>query len=163
MMMNRHGARAGDKVTVDPGTADLAGHTKLAHGTAMWFDMVGTVMKNAAIEASLPPDMNVSLVERYTDGVELSPGLLQGLRFSIKRGQPSFTVGVGPGESADITVEVTVAASYQLNTLYGSDPQFVAALDRLKRSGDLCVQGDMAGLGEWFGSVHDAIVERTGR
>jgi hypothetical protein len=147
----------------DEGTAEMAEHMKFPHGTAMWFGMVGTVMKNAAIEANLPPDSNVCLVERYMGGVALSPGLLQGLRFSIQGGQPSFRVGVAPDELADITVEVTAAASHELNTLHSTDPRFGQAFERLKRTGELRVQGSLADLGEWFGYVHDSIVERTNK
>jgi hypothetical protein len=34
------------------------------------------------------------IVERYTDGVELFEGLVQGLRFDILKGKPAFRVGV---------------------------------------------------------------------
>jgi hypothetical protein len=148
--------KATQRKTGDEGKADMAELMKFPHGTAMWFDMVGTGMKNAVIEANLPPDSNACLVERYIGGIELSPGLLQGLRFSIQGGQPSFRVGVAPDELADITVEVTSAASYELNTLYSTDPRFGQAFERLKRTGELRVQGDLADLGEWFGSVHVA-------
>lgn len=136
-------------------------NARLRHGTAAWFHMAGTLMCEAAARAGLPPDLDVSLLERYTDGVELSAGLLQGLRFDLKGGQPSFRVGAGADERGDITVEVTAAASHELNTLYGADPRFEAALARLKNSGDMRVQGDLSRLGDWFGAVHDPIVDRT--
>lgn len=136
-------------------------NTKVAHGTAAWFEMAGGAMAQAATKAKLATDLNVCLVERYTDGVELSPGLIQGLRFDIKEGQASFRVGARPDELADIMVEVTAAASRELNSLYSGDPRFAAALARLTDNGSMRVQGDFARLGAWFGSVHDPIVDRT--
>ncbi|USX25933.1 hypothetical protein NHH73_25750 [Oxalobacteraceae bacterium OTU3CINTB1] len=134
---------------------------KILHGTTAWFDMVGALMKDAAAQAALPADFNVSLVERYTDGVQLGAGLAQGLRFEIVGGKPSFRLGAGPNEQADITVEVTVAGSRQLNTLHGADPRFSAALAKLQSTGQLKIDGDLARLGGWFDGVHDQIVQRT--
>ena len=68
---------------------------KIRQGTKAWFEMVGTLMSEAATRSGLSPDLNVSLVERYTDGVELSAGLIQGIRFDIRDGRPSFRAGVG--------------------------------------------------------------------
>jgi len=135
--------------------------TRLEHGTADWFEMVGRVMCDAAAQAALPPGLNFGLVERYLDGAPLPGGFLPGLRFDIRDGQPRFRVGALPGEQADVTVEVTATASRELNTLYANDPRYPAALARLQASGELRIHGDVAGLGAWFGSVHDAIVERT--
>jgi hypothetical protein len=135
--------------------------TRLAHGTEAWFEMVGRLMCEAAARAALPPDLNFSLVERYLDGVPRSDGFVQGLRFDIRDGQPCFRVGALPDEEADVTVEVTAAASRKLNTLYANDPRYAAALARLQASGELRIHGDLAGLGVWFGGVHDPIVERT--
>jgi hypothetical protein len=133
----------------------------LVHGSAAWFDMAGTLMCEAAAHAGLAADLDLSLVERYTDGVELADGLVQGLRFDIVRGKPSFRVGARPGERADITVEVTAAASRELNSLYSADPRYAAATARLRDSSALKVEGDLARLGDWFGTVHDPIVDRT--
>lgn len=105
----------------------------LPHGTAAWFHMAGTLMCEAAARAGLPADLEIGLVERYIDGVDLSAGLVQGLRFDIKSGQPSFRVGAGPDEGADITVEITAAASHELNSLYSDDPRFETAVARLKK------------------------------
>lgn len=135
---------------------------KVPHGTAAWFDMVGAVMCEAAAMARLGPDFNVSLAERYTDGAALPGGLVQGLRFAIAGGKPSFRSGVEQdAERADITVEVTTAASRELNTLPGADPAFHAAYARLLASGELRVTGDFAQLGSWYGAVHDRIVAHT--
>jgi len=135
--------------------------TRLAHGSPAWFEMVGRLICEAATRAALPPGLNFGLVERYLDGAPLSGGLVQGLRFEIRDGQPRFRVGSLPGEQADVTVEVTSAASHELNTLYADDPRYAAALARLQASGELKIHGDLEVLGTWFGSVHDPIVERT--
>lgn len=136
-------------------------NARLPHGSAAWFHMAGSLMCEAAARAGLPPGLEISLVERYTDGVALQDGLVQGLRFDIKGGQASYRVGAHPGEKADITVEVTAAASRELNSLYSADPRFAAALARLQASRALRVEGELARLGDWFGAVHDPIVERT--
>jgi hypothetical protein len=134
---------------------------KAPHGTAAWFEMVGALMCEAASQAALGPAFNVSLVERYTDGVALAGGLVQGLRFDVIGGAPSFRVGARRDEPADIAVEITAAASLELNTLYSDDPQFEAALNRFQGSGEMRVTGDLSPLGAWFGAVHDRIVDRT--
>jgi hypothetical protein len=134
---------------------------KVLHGTTAWFEMVGTVMKDAAAHAKLSPDFNVCLVERYTDGVELGPGLVPGLRFEIIGGKPTFRLGARHGERGDITVEVTAAASRTLNTLRGAGPDFHTALAALLANGELKVDGELSRLGSWFSVVHDRIVART--
>ena len=48
---------------------------KLHQGTAAWFDMVGQAMCEAALQANLAPGPNLTLIERYTDGVEIAEGL----------------------------------------------------------------------------------------
>ena len=134
---------------------------RLAHGSAAWFEMAGRLMCEAAARAGLPPDLKLSLVERYIDGVELADGLVQGLRFDIAGGEATFRVGARPAERADITVEVTAAASRELNSLYSADPRYAAATARLTRGGALRVDGDPSRLGAWFGAVHDPIVDHT--
>jgi hypothetical protein len=134
---------------------------KVAHGTADWFRMVGSLMCEAALRAGLAPTRNVSLVERYTDGFELSQGLVQGFRFDIINGKPSYRVGVRKDDAGDITVEVSGAASHELNSLYGDDPAFAAAFANFTRTGALRIDGDLSALGTWFGAVHDPIVART--
>ncbi|MYM75012.1 hypothetical protein GTP56_22845 [Duganella sp. FT134W] len=132
-----------------------------AHGRARWFEMVGEVLLDAATQANLPPDLNIRLVERYIDGTELSPGLVQGLRFDIVNGKPAFQLGARPDERGDITVEVTKAASYTLNTLRSEDPRFHAAFTNLLAAGELKIDGDLSQLGSWFSVVHDRIVDHT--
>jgi hypothetical protein len=134
---------------------------KVAHGTAAWFRMVGSLICEAALGAGLAPTRNVSLVERYTDGIELSQGLVQGFRFDIIDGKPSYRVGAHKDEVGDITVEVSGAASHKLNSLYGADPAFAAAFADFTRTGALRIDGDLGALGTWFRAVHDPIVART--
>lgn len=134
---------------------------KVPQGNTAWFEMVGTLMSEAASEAGLPPELDVSLVERYTDGVELSEGLVQGIRFDINRGKPSFRVGVGQDDRADITVEITAAAARKLNTLYSADPTYHLTRDKFLGTGEMQVAGDPSRMGGWLDAVHDPIVDRT--
>jgi hypothetical protein len=134
---------------------------KLQQGTAAWFEMVGTLMRNAATRSGLSQDLNVSLVERYSDGSELGDGLVQGIRFEIVAGAPSFRVGARPGESADVTVEVTAAAARALNLLFSTDPDYERARARLNETGEMRVDGDPSRLGCWLDAIHDPIVDRT--
>ncbi len=136
-------------------------HAKLRQGTTAWFEMVGTLMSEAASQSGLAPDLNVSLVERYTDGVEISECLVQGLRFDLCNGTPSFRVGVRRDERADITIEITAAAARAVNLLYDADPQYLDVLDKLLSTGEMRVDGDALRLGGWLKIVHDPIVDRT--
>ena len=139
----------------------MTNNLKVPHGTAAWFDMVGGVLIDAATRAELPADHNISLVERYTDGAVVSEEMVQGLRLDIIDGKPFFRSGVRHDERGDITVDVTKAASYQLNTLHGDDPAFYNALADLQASGYFKMDGDLARLGTWFSAVHDRIVAQT--
>jgi hypothetical protein len=139
----------------------MTAEMKVLHGTTAWLEMVGALMEEAALQADLSPNLNVSLVERYTDGVELSEDLVQGLRFEIIGGKSSFRLGARRGERADITVEVTAAGSRELNTLHSADSNFHTALAKLESNGDFKVDGDLSRLGNWFTAVHDRIVDRT--
>ncbi len=123
--------------------------------------MVGTLMCEAASWAGLSPDYSVSVVERYTDGVELSDGLVQGLRFEIIGGKPTFRVGARQDQRADITIEITAAASRELITLHSADPIYQNALSNFLSTGAMRVDGDPTRLGGWMSAVHDAIVDRT--
>ncbi|MEX6507219.1 hypothetical protein [Jiella sp. M17.18] len=139
----------------------MIGHDKLQQGTTEWFDMVGTLMSDAALRSGLAPDFTVSFVERYTDGVELPGGLVQGIRFDIVDGKPSYRVGARLEEQADITVEVTAAAARALNLLPGGDQRYAAVRDEVLRASEMRVEGDVSRLGAWLETVHDRIVERT--
>ncbi len=134
---------------------------KLCQGTTAWLEMVGTLMSEAASQSGLSPELNVSLVERYTDGVELSEDLVQGIRFDIISGKPSFRIGVQPGERGDIMIEVTAAAARRLNLLGSADPNYRTVSDSFLRSGEMRVDGDLSRLGGWLNAVHDRIVDRT--
>jgi hypothetical protein len=127
---------------------------KVPHASPEWFEMVGQVMMQAALDAKLTADINVSLVEHYIDGD-------QGLRFEIRNGEPSYMASAAEDEQGDITVAVTVAASRQLNTRYSDDPEYGSLIAHLTDIGELSVSGDLSRLGSWFAGVHDQIVDRT--
>jgi len=133
---------------------------KLPQGTMTWFGMVGTLMCDAASRAGLATDLNW-LVERYSDGVVMPNGRVQGIRFDIVNGAPSFTIGVGKDESGDVTIEVAADAALELNLLYTVDPAYVASLDRATRQGQIRVQGDLSVMADWLTAIHDTIVDRT--
>lgn len=134
---------------------------KLRQGTMAWFEMVGTLMVEAASRLGLSPELNVSIVERYTDGIDLSEGLVQGLRFDILSGKPSFRVGARRDERADVTIEITAAAARELNNLRSADPNYRASLDKFVSTGEMRVDGDTSQMGSWINAVHDPIVDRT--
>ncbi len=132
---------------------------KVAQGTPSWFEMVGQVMSEAAERAGLPPDQNVTLVERYTDGGDFGSGLVQGFRFDIVGGKPSYRVGVRPEEQGDITVEVSSTIARELNRM----PAEASAIARESYvgTGEIHQEGDLSQLGDWFGQVHQSILDRT--
>ena len=134
-------------------------NSKILQGTAAWFEMVVVIMRDAALQAKLSPSMNISLVERYTDGVEFINGRYQGIRIEVQNGKPSFQVGVRTDEQADITVELTSAAARQLNMEYISESQ--AIRKALLKSGEMRVKGDPSMMGSWMDATHDQIVDRT--
>lgn len=135
--------------------------TKLPQGTLEWFEMAGTLLSEYAAKAGLPPELNVSLVERYTDGAEIGEGLVQGIRFDIVDGRPSFRIGAGRDERADVIIEVTAAVAHELNVLRSDDPAYPAARDLAIAEGNMRVDGDPSRLGGWLEAVHDPIVDRT--
>lgn len=135
--------------------------TKFVQGTPDWFHMIGKILTDAAANAGLPPKTNVSFVERYSDGKELSDGLIQGIRLDIINGAPSYRIGAAPGEKGDINVMVTADAARQLNTYYSDDPKLLELLTRYQATGEWQVDGDLCRLGDWLASTHDPIVART--
>lgn len=134
---------------------------KVRQGTTAWFEMVGGLMTDAASRSALSPDLDVSLVERYTDGIELSEGLVQGIRLDIVGGKLSFRIGARPDEQADVTVEITATAARELNSLRSADPNYAAARDKFLRTGEMRVHGDPSRMGAWLDATHDPIVDRT--
>jgi len=134
---------------------------KLLQGTEAWFGMVGQLMSEAAARSRLSPELDLSLVERYTDGEELSGDLVQGIRFDIRGGVPSFRVGVRRDERAELTIEISAAAARALNSLRSDDPNYRVARDEFLRTGEMHVEGDPSRLGDWLDAVHDPIVDRT--
>lgn len=135
---------------------------KLPHGTMEWFAMVGGAICEAALHAGLSPDLNWSLVERYSDGTELANGRMQGLRFDLVSGRPSFRVGVSIEERGDVTIEVSTAVARCLNRLSLADPAYGRAFKQAMDQGDLRVSGDLSSMAGWLAAAHDPIVERTG-
>jgi hypothetical protein len=107
---------------------------ELPQGSQAWFEMAGTLMCEAAAQSGLPPELNASLVERYTDGIKLSQGLIQGQRFDIISGKPSFRVGARQDDRTDITVEITAAAARERNTLGAAIPCCARSLPEHKRN-----------------------------
>lgn len=134
---------------------------KLPQGSPAWFDMLGTLMCEAALRAGLAPDENWSLVERYTDGTTLPNGRVQGIRFDIVNGLPSYRIGVHTDEHADVVIEVSAAVARELNLLYTDDPAYGAALDRAKQTGQISMEGDLSRIPDWFTAIHDPLVDRT--
>ncbi len=134
---------------------------KLTQGTDDWFEMVGSLMCDAARRSGLSPDLTVSLVERYTDGALLADGAVQGIRFDIINGIPTFRNGVGREERGDVTIEITSSLARKLNLLRTVDSEYRALLQSAVSSGDLKIDGDPSRLGSWLSEVHDPIVERT--
>lgn len=132
---------------------------KVEQGSRAWFEMVGEVMSRVAEQAGLPADKSVSLVERYTDGTDFGDGLVQGFRFDIVGGQPSYRVGVGPSEKGDITVEVASRVAYELNQMPAAAS--AKARQNYMEAGDIRQEGDLSRLGAWFADAHKAILERT--
>lgn len=134
---------------------------KVPHGTKEWLEMLGEQMCEGASRANLPADYNLSLVERFTDGKALPDGLLEGFRFDIVNGKPSFRIGVGPDERGDITILLTWGASRGVAGLYAADPEHQALFERYLSTGEMQIDGDFAALGSWIPPVHDAVVDRT--
>ncbi|MCS6759729.1 MAG: hypothetical protein MO852_12855, partial [Candidatus Devosia euplotis] len=120
---------------------------KIRHGTADWFAMVGTIMVEGALQTELPADLNVSLVERYTDGMALPGGTVQGLRFDVTAGTPSFRIGAYPDEQADLIVEISTAAAQTLNRLHSAEPRYRVTLDAFVQRGEMRVTGNITRLG----------------
>jgi hypothetical protein len=139
----------------------MDGSDKVLQGTEEWFEMVGELMCEAAAGSELSPALNLSFVERYTDGAEISEGRVQGIRFDIHSGKPTFRVGVQRHEQADIIVEITAAAARTLNGLRSADPAYPTAHERYLATGEMRVEGNPASLGAWLENVHDPIVDRT--
>lgn len=151
-------------------TAPVLGSTspdplpRLAPGTRAWFEMVGRVVCDTAGSVGLPADLDLSMVERYSDGAPLPDGpehLVQGIRIDVVAGRASFRVGVGAHETADVTVVVTADGARRLNGLVVGDPAHAATREALLRSGELRVEGDPSPLAAVLAGAHDPIVHRT--
>lgn len=139
----------------------MATDAKLLHGTTAWFEMVGLQMSEAAKRSELPTDLNVSLVERYTDGRDLGRDLVSGVRFDMSGGVPSFCAGVMEKERGDVTITFSLAAARALDHMRSDDPAYTTARDQFLSIGEMRVDGDPSQLGDWLGEVHDVIADRT--
>ena len=139
----------------------MSSPAKLPQGSVAWFDMLGTLMCEAALRAGLAAHCHWSFVERYTDGAVLPNGRVQGIRFDIVNGMPSYRVGVDKDEHADLAIEVSTAVARELNLLYTDDPAYGAALERARQTGQIAMQGDPSLMPDWFTAIHDPLVDRT--
>lgn len=115
----------------------------------------------AARRANLPADLNLSLVEHFTDGPQWDDGLHEGFRFDIVKGQPSFRTGVEPGERGDLTVNTTRAASLAFSKLKAVDAEWEPTMAKYMNAGEFTVDGDLSQLFGLIGNIHDEVVDRT--
>lgn len=152
------GLRDDGEAPAEIGTTWPANRTE-TQGTRSWFEMVGTLMVEAAGRLDLPD--RVTFVERYEDGEPLGDGVVQGIRFDVADGKATFRVGVRQGEAADIEVTVTKSAARALNSVWSSDPAYGSMRHRYSETGELRVAGDPAPLAELMDLLHDPIVQRT--
>lgn len=139
----------------------MAANAKVPHGTREWIEMLGAELCAGAARANLPSDYNVSMVEHFTDGATLDDGLVEGFRFDVKGGVPEFRVGVKPQERGDITILMTWAASRQLASVYGADPEHHRLFESFLSDGAMEIEGDFSALASWLGPVHDKVVDQT--
>lgn len=134
---------------------------KLPQGTAAWFDMVGNELVRAAAEVKLPPDLRLSVLERYTDGAEIEAGVRQGLRIDVADAAIVPRTGVYDDEVADVMIEVTAGLARRLNLLLSSDPSYADTLETATAMGDLRVSGALGPIEHVFRLAHDRIVKGT--
>lgn len=134
---------------------------KLSQGSLAWFDMVGDEIVKAAAQHGLPPDLHMSMIERYRDGAELENGLCQGLRIDVADGNLEYRTGVRADETAEIVIEVTGPAARRLNLLFSADPDYRRTLAEAVAQGELQVSGDPGPLAPILDMAHDGIVRRT--
>ncbi|UYB54284.1 hypothetical protein OCJ37_10290 [Xanthomonas sp. AM6] len=135
--------------------------SRFVQGSSEWFDMVGTLVCRAVKRAGYPFPGNWTLIERYSDGVRLPNGLIQGIRFDLRAGAAAYRVGVAPEEQGDATIEVTSAAARTLNLLYSHDPRFETNMKHALDSGAITVEGDLSPIAEALAQSHNDIVDRT--
>ncbi|MBN9146571.1 MULTISPECIES: hypothetical protein [unclassified Novosphingobium] len=133
----------------------------LVQGTAPWFAMVGVAIAEAAERLGIPPDLDLSVLERYVYGERLDNGLHQGLRVDVVGGSLAFRSGVLAGETAQVVIDVTAATARQLNLLLSADPAYAQVFGKAMQDGHLRIHGDLGALGPVFALAHDRIVEQT--
>lgn len=135
--------------------------TKHLQGLRDWFEMIGTMLCGAISRNEPDPDLDWTLVERYSDGATLDDGLVQGIRIDIRGGKVSYRVGVRPDERGDATIEVTSATARALNLVHNADPGFDRAREAALGAGSLRIDGDLTPLAAALTRTHDGIVDRT--
>lgn len=123
--------------------------------------MIGALLCEAIARKGPDPHLAWLLVERYSDGFELAPGLVQGLRLDIRGGEARFRVGVGREESGDATIDVTSATARALNLLPQADPGFDRTTAAALAAGSLRIKGDLVPIAAALFKTHDEIVART--
>lgn len=130
-------------------------------GSRGWFEMVGALLCQAIAQEGPAPELEWSLVERYSDGFELAPGLVQGIRLDISGGKARYRVGVARDETGDATVEVNSATARALNLLPKADPAFERIMAAALAADTLRIEGDLAPIAPALANTHDEIVART--
>ncbi|CAO3437188.1 hypothetical protein [Azospirillum endophyticum] len=135
--------------------------TKKLQGSRAWFEMIGTLLCEAIARDGPDPDLDWTLVERYSDGATLEDGLVQGIRIDIRGGKAGYRVGVRPDERGDATIEVMSATARALNLLHTADPGFGRAREAALGAGSLRIEGDLTPLAAALVRTHDQIVDRT--
>jgi len=127
---------------------------------------VGVAIAEAAERLGIPPDLDLSVLERYVYGERLDNGLHQGLRVDVVGvdvvgGSLAFRSGVLAGETAQVVIDVTAATARQLNLLLSADPAYAQVFGKAMQDGHLRIHGDLGALGPVFALAHDRIVEQT--
>lgn len=133
-------------------------HLQGSHG---WFEMIGALLCEAIAEEAPDTELEWSLIERYSDGFELAPGLVQGIRLEIRGGNARYRVGVRREETGDATIEVTSATARALNLLPKADPAFDRIQAAALAAGSLRIEGDPTPIATALSKTHDEIVVRT--
>lgn len=128
-------------------------------GSREWFEMLGTLMVEAAGLVPLPD--RVTFLERYRDGTDLGESRVQGICFDVADGRATYRVGVRPDDRADIEVSVTREAARSLNLMLSTDAGHDAARARYAESGELTLVGDSSPLAALLALLHDPVVRRT--
>ncbi len=134
---------------------------RYVHGSDGWFEMIGAVLCETIARERPDPHLEWSFVERYSDGFELAPGLVQGIRLDIRSGEARYRVGVGREEAGDATIDVTSTTARELNRLLQAEPGFDRMMAAALAAGSLRIEGDLTPIAAALSKTHDEIVART--